>query len=213
VAGVYDKIFPYWSEFDGKNPVRPAQKDAVVVETDFGRLGLAICFDAKFPEVFQRLREKGADLVVWSSAYSGYTELQAFSLLHHYYIVTSTWTGDCVVYDITGRNLLDKNDQTGMTVVRFELDLDRQIYHYNFNYAKREKLLAEHKEEVRVENDMPREEWFVLKAVKPGISARDLANQYDIETLREYKDRSRRDINKCRGFDFYQKYGGYEKKH
>jgi hypothetical protein len=40
--------------------------------------------------LFQRLRDNGAELVLWASAYSGFTELQAFALLHHYPIVTST---------------------------------------------------------------------------------------------------------------------------
>ena len=35
-----------------------------VAETDFGRLGLAICWDMQFPETCQRLTEMGADLIV-----------------------------------------------------------------------------------------------------------------------------------------------------
>ena len=35
-----------------------------VVETDFGRVGLAICWDMQFPETCQRLTEMGADLIV-----------------------------------------------------------------------------------------------------------------------------------------------------
>jgi predicted amidohydrolase len=77
VVATYDKIFPYWNEFDMKPPARPGVEDATVFDADFGRIGLAICYDAKFPEVFQRLRERGAELVVWTSAYSGYTELQS----------------------------------------------------------------------------------------------------------------------------------------
>ncbi len=81
VACVYDKIFPYWSEVKREYPVTPAQKDLVVYDTDFGRIGFLICYDAKFPEVWRRLRDEGAELAVWPSAYSGDTELKAYSLL------------------------------------------------------------------------------------------------------------------------------------
>jgi predicted amidohydrolase len=209
VAAVYDKIFPYWNEFDMAPPALPGQGDALVHDADFGRVGLATCFDAKFPEVFQRLRDKGAELVVWSSAYSGFTELQAFSLLHHYYVVTSTWTGDSVVYDITGALLRDAHGKGDITVSRFTLDLDRTIYHYNFNLEKRARLLAEHAADVALEVDMPREEWFVLKAKRPGVSARRLGREYGLEELRAYKDRSRTGIDARRGFPFGDRYGGY----
>lgn len=209
IAGFYDKVFPYWSELQGSYPTRPSQHDAAVFDTDFGKVGLAICFDAKFPEVFQRLQDNGADLVVWPSAYSGYTELQAYATLHHYYIVTSTWTGDCLAYDLTGHNILDQNDHTNITVAHINLDMDREIFHYNFNQDKLKKLLAEHGDDVFVDCNMPREEWFVLTAKRPGVSVHELARQYGLEPLLDYFRRSRQHLDELRGFDFYQKYGGY----
>ena len=208
ISGIYDKIFPYWSELEGEYPVQPGQNDAAVFETDFGKIGLAICYDAKFPEVFKRLCNRQADLVVWSSAYSGFTELQAYATLNHYYIVTSTWTGDCLVYDINGQNLLDMNEKKDITIARYELDMDRQIYHYNFNQDKLKKLLSEHGDEVSVDIDMPREEWFVLKSKNVQFSSRQLARQYGLEPLRMYIERSREHIDTLRGFDFNQKYNG-----
>jgi predicted amidohydrolase len=210
VVSVYDKAFPYWTEFDLQPPAVPGQHDVSVYEADFGKIGFAICYDAKFPEVFQRLRDKGAELVVWASAYSGFTELQAFALLHHYPIVTSTQTGDSVVYDMTGALLLDDRGTGGdVTVSRFTLDMDRMIYHYNFNLDKRDRLLREHGADVRLAVDMPREEWFVLEAKRPGVSARRLGREYGLEELRAYKDRSRAGIDAIRGFSFSQRYGGY----
>ncbi|MGD0744390.1 MAG: carbon-nitrogen hydrolase family protein [Verrucomicrobiota bacterium] len=211
IAGFYDKAFPYWSELNGAYPTRPSQNDASVFDTDFGKVGLAICFDAKFPEVFQRLQDNGAELVVWSSAYSGFTELQAYATLHHYYIVTSTWTGDCLAYDITGHNILDQNDHKDITVAHIDLDMDRQIFHYNFNQDRQKKLLKEHGDDVFVDCDMPREEWFVLKAKRPGVSVHKLGKQYDLEPLLDYFHRSRQHLNELRGFDFAQKYVGYPK--
>ncbi|HUL77027.1 MAG TPA: carbon-nitrogen hydrolase family protein [Vicinamibacteria bacterium] len=209
VVSVYDKVFPYWNEFDLQPPAFPGQRDVPVYQADFGKIGLATCYDAKFPEVFQRLRDQGAELVVWASAYSGFTELQAFALLHHYRIVTSTQTGDSVAYDMTGALLVDERDRGDVTVSRFTLDMDRMIYHYNFNLEKRDRLLREHAADVRLDVDMPREEWFVLAANRPGVSARQLAREYGLEELRAYKDRSRIGIDQRRGFSFSQRFGGY----
>jgi predicted amidohydrolase len=197
ILGVYDKVYPYWSEFDLKPAVEPGH-EARVFQTDFGKLGLATCFDVNFPEVWQRLADQGAELVVWPSAYSAGTSLQAHALNHHFYIVTSTQTRDCLVYDITGEELLYEKSQD-LNVSRITLDLDRGIYHQNFNIEKRDKLLKEHSQEVKQAKWMEREQWFVLQATQPGVSARALAKQYGLEELRDYLSRSRRQIDQRRG--------------
>lgn len=204
VIGRYDKLYPYWSEFDLKPPVEPGITGAPVFETDFGKIGMAICFDANFPEVWQALKDNGAEVVFWSSAYSAGSQLQAYALLHHYYIVTSTYTKDCQVYDITGERILDEKSDN-ITIARITLDLDRGIYHENFNMEKLDKLLKAHGEEVEKELYMPREAWFVLRAIKPGVSARSLAKKFEMEELTDYQNRSRKEIDKKRGFNFTKK--------
>jgi len=201
VVFVYDKVYPYWSEYDLTPPVTPGKGGEMVYDTDFGRIGIAICYDANFPEVWQVLRNKGAEIVFWPSAYSAGTQLQAYALLHHYYIVTSTQTRDCQVYDITGERILDENSGD-ITITRIILDLDRGIYHENFNMEKLDKLLKAHGDEVEKEISMPREQWFVLRVTKPGVSARSMAKEYGMEELINYQDRSRGEIDKKRGFSF-----------
>jgi hypothetical protein len=85
------------------------------------------------------------------------------------------------------------------------LDLDRGIYHQNFNLEKRDKLLKEHSQDVVQDKWMGLEQWFVLKAKRPGISARALARQYGLEELRHYIERSREAIDKRRGWEFSAK--------
>jgi hypothetical protein len=200
VACHYDKLFPYWSEYDVHPPASPGDSTEVY-EADFGRIGIATCFDVNFPEVWMRLSEQGAEVVVWPSAYSAGCSLQAHAINHHYYIVTSTATPDCIAYDITGERLLYESAKD-VNVSRVSLDLDRGIYHENFNLDKRDKLLSERGEDVEMEKWMHMEQWFVLKAKRPGVSARALAKQYGLEELRPYIERSRVAIDKLRGWEF-----------
>jgi predicted amidohydrolase len=201
VVFVYDKVYPYWNEFELTPPVTPGKNRTMVFDADFGRVGLSVCYDANFPEVWQALRNQDAEVVFWSSAYSAGSQLQAYALLHHFYIVTSTYTKDCQVFDITGEKILDENSGN-ITVARITLDLDRGIYHENYNMEKLVDLLKAHGEEVEEENHLPREQWFVLRAKKPGVSARSLAAEFGLEELRDYQDRSRMEIDKRRGFSF-----------
>lgn len=201
VSCAYDKLFPYWPEFDEVRPPVTPGTEVKVHQTDFGRVGLATCFDVNFPEVWSRLADKGAELILWPSAYSAGTSLQAHALSYHYYIVSSTLLSDCIVYDVTGERLLNEKSK-GINVSRITLDLDRGIYHTNFNIEKRDKLLREHAQDVVQEQFLQREAWFVLKAARPGVSARELARQYGLEELRDYIARSRTAIDKLRGEQF-----------
>jgi nitrilase len=45
----------------------------VVIETPCGRLGLAVCYDLRFPELFRRLLDQGAELFVVPSAFTART--------------------------------------------------------------------------------------------------------------------------------------------
>jgi len=47
--------------------------DAVVVDTPFGRLGLAVCYDLRFPELFRALLDRDAEIVALPSAFTAMT--------------------------------------------------------------------------------------------------------------------------------------------
>ena len=206
VVCVYDKLYPYWSEFEVKPKVEVGQ-EVHVHQADFGRVGMAICFDVNFPAVWQDLADQGAELVIWPSAYSAGSSLQAHAINHHFYIVTATQTKDCIVYDITGEEILyERSDDVNIS--RITLDLDRGIYHENFNLEKRDRLLAERGEDVEQEKWLEREQWFVLRAKRPDVSARGFARRYGLEELREYIGRSRREIDRLRGWRFEGKTRG-----
>lgn len=208
VVCLYDKIFPYWNEFDVRpfdvHPSVSPGEEARVYKADFGNVGFATCYDVNFPEVWRRLSDLGAEVVLWPSAYSAGISLQAHAINYHYYIFSCTLTPDCTVYDITGERLLHGRG-SAINISRITLDLDRGIYHENFNLEKRDKLLKEHPQEVMQEAWMRSEQWFVLKAKRPGISARELAHEYGLEELRHYINRSRNWIDKRRGWKFEEK--------
>jgi predicted amidohydrolase len=65
-------------------------QDAQVYSADFGLLGFATCFDVNLPEVWKRLADQGAEVVIWPSAYSAGTSLQTHAINHHFYIVSVT---------------------------------------------------------------------------------------------------------------------------
>ena len=198
IAGIYDKAYPFWGEGFPDPPCLPG-KDAPVFGTDFGRVGICNCFDVNFPDVYKRLSDLGAELVLYPSGYSAGMSLQAHAVNHNYCIVSSTLVPDCVMYDINGQ---EAHYQRGaeVNISRLAVDLDRSIFHFDLNLAKRDKLLAEHAGAIEQDTCLQREGWFTLRAVKPGVSAKKLAAEYGLEELPQYKKRKGGELDKLRGF-------------
>jgi predicted amidohydrolase len=68
LIGKYRKMYlPTHSIFEEKRYFRPGYQPAVY-QTDLGKIGLSICYDVFFPEVFRLQRLEGAQLMVCISA-------------------------------------------------------------------------------------------------------------------------------------------------
>jgi beta-ureidopropionase len=189
VAGFYRKVFVFWGE-----GLVPSREGVKAFTTDFGRIAILTCFDLNFPELWQQADQLNVDIVFWPSAYEGGSPLNAFAMLYHYFVVP---VGGGNIIDITGKNLTDlEKPKPGQFIAT--LDLDRTFIHSNFTGDKVAKLLREHAGEVRQERFFDQESWYLLRSTKPGLRVRDLCTQYQIETLRQYQQRSREQIDVAR---------------
>ncbi len=94
-----------------------------------------------------------------ASAYSAGKTLQARAIDFSYYIMSSTWVPDCLIFDIDGEQLVyEKGNSGDFNITRFTFDLDRCIFHQDLNLPGRlAKLLKERGE------DVEREKWLPLE--------------------------------------------------
>lgn len=75
----YDKmhLFDVMLEQSGERyaesqTIAPGER-VVVVDTPFGRLGLAVCYDLRFPELFRRMSDLQAEIIALPSAFTALT--------------------------------------------------------------------------------------------------------------------------------------------
>lgn len=191
VAGYYRKVFVFWNE----EGVTLSKQGVKVFDTDFGRVALFICFDANFDEVWRDAADQGAEMVLWPSAYGGGLPLNGYAMIHNYYVVAAGW-GNMI--DIMGKNVEPEEKPLPDQFIA-TLDLDITIVHKDYTTESIKKLLQEQKGKVELVPDVGEMEgWYVLRAVAPGVRVRELCKQYGIETLREYRRRSRDQLNELR---------------
>lgn len=95
VLGRYRKVHLFMEEKDGFAP----GKDVVAVETEYGVLGLAICYDIRFPDLFNELMRKGAEAVLVCAQFPAAridhwrTLLRARAIENQYYVLATNRVG------------------------------------------------------------------------------------------------------------------------
>ncbi len=55
--------------------------EVVVVETELGRIGLAICYDLRFPELFRAMATRGVEVIVLPAAFTRHTGRRHWQIL------------------------------------------------------------------------------------------------------------------------------------
>jgi predicted amidohydrolase len=102
VAGKYRKVYLPREEIEGG--LTPGDA-CPVFETDFGKIGIMVCWDAEYTEPARALATQGAELILVPAAGGYMTLLKARALENHLYIVSSGFDVASSIIDPTGEVL------------------------------------------------------------------------------------------------------------
>lgn len=120
-----------------------AGTEALCVNTPVGRLGLTVCYDLRFPELFRRLVDDGAELITVPAAFTQVTGeahwqvlLRARAIENQVYVIgaaqggvhspTRTTFGHSQIIDPWGRVQVEREDD-GPGVILAERDAEAQF--------------------------------------------------------------------------------------
>jgi predicted amidohydrolase len=127
-VGSYSKMELYEPEED--EGVTPGT-DLPVFDTDFGKLGIMICYDSWFPEVARLLAYKGAELVLLPNA--GYfTDLMpARAADNGVYLAASSLNDPAGIWDASGARAGDKSPdstrQSPTAISDYQMDTEHRM--------------------------------------------------------------------------------------
>lgn len=104
-------------------------ENLVVCDLDIGRVGMMTCFDIGWRDDWRVLKEMGAELIYWPSAYDGGFLLNAYAAVHSYYVVSSAWNKRSRIIDPLGNTLAESSGWDGMAVAT--VHLGTEIFHFD----------------------------------------------------------------------------------
>lgn len=147
-VGRYDKIHLFDVDVEDdygsyrESAIFEPGEDAVVVDTPAGKVGLTICYDLRFPELFRKLADLGAEWIVVPAAFTFTTGvahwetlLRARAIENQVFVVAANQGGrhneqretygHSMIIDPWG-DLLACKDKSGEGVITAEFDFERQ---------------------------------------------------------------------------------------
>ena len=97
--------------------------DTPVFDTDFGRVGLMICWDSSYPEVAHALAERGAEVILMPIAGGVESLVQARAVENQVHVVASGYDFRSGIFDRRGERIADAKGDPDVLVA--EVDLSR----------------------------------------------------------------------------------------
>jgi beta-ureidopropionase len=181
IVGRYDKIHP--TEDELQRGTSPGTMDPPVFETDFGRIGIQICFDVNWRDGWTRLKQKGARIIFWPSAYAAAHQMPTLAFLNQCYVVTSTMKSSPRIYDITG-DLLDAG-RKALPWAAAALPLDKRLFETDFNAPKMRQVEKKYGSKVQV-TWLRDDDWITLNSLDPGLTVEAIMKEFDLTPLDGY---------------------------
>lgn len=185
LLGKYDKIHPTEPEMD--DGVVPGDEGQKPIETEFGKIGFQICFDANWPLYWKKQVDDGAKLIIFSSAYPAGRMLNSIALLFRVFIVASTWELKSGIIDNMGRWLV-KTDRFSFWVWE-EIELDRGVFHWDFQEGKMREIRRKYGDKIRIET-FPDEALFTLEGVSEDLRLEEIIGEFGLVSYEEYLRRA-----------------------
>ena len=166
-------------------------RDLAVCDMDIGRVGAMICFDLGWREDWRTLKQMGAELIVWSSAYHGGFLPNAYAAVHQYWVVTSCWNrAESRIINPFGEEVAKSSRWESFAMA--DIDLGAELFHFDHHkdIPRRLRLELGNKVDITIKDG---DNIFMLSSRDPQWPLSRIREHYGLITYQEYQDGSTRD--------------------
>lgn len=144
IIAKYRKIHLFDVDIEGEAPIRESEfrrpgEDVVVADTSLCAMGLSVCYDLRFPELYRRLTTAGAKVVFVPSVFTvptgrahWETLLRARAIENQVYIIAPDQTGrhpasmdaygHTMIVDPWGKVVAEAGTEPGLALAEIDLD-------------------------------------------------------------------------------------------
>jgi len=193
IVGQFNKMHPTENEL--AEGTIPGGTEPAVFETDFGTIGIQICFDINWWDNWKRLKQKGARIVFFPSAYPAARQLSALALMTQTYVVSSAIRGTSQIYDITGQSLAASGHHQPWAAAA--LPIGKRLFEIDFHADKARAIQKKYGSKVELVF-LHDDDWFTLASLDPDVATEDIIAEFGLTPLDDYRVRAGKAVEKAR---------------
>ena len=158
-----------------------------VIQTEFGPIGIQICYDINWDDGWRMLKDQGARIIFWCSAFDGGKQLNMKALRYKWIVASSTNKDNSKLCDISGETIAttgiwDPNFYCGSVnlekVFLPTYDYLSQVKEIETKYGRKVRITVFHEEE-----------WTIIESISPDVFISDIIKEFNLkphdEGLRE----------------------------
>ncbi|HNR40691.1 MAG TPA: carbon-nitrogen hydrolase family protein [Bacteroidales bacterium] len=186
IAGIYDKNYPTISEI--QTGIR-ASDDIAVIDCDFGKVGVAICFDLNFDELLAKYSSTETDIIIYPSMSHGGVLQNLWALSCNSYFIGSIYRD----FPSEVRNPLGKVIATTSKAADYaiaNINLDYKTVSLANNLEKLVALKSKYGNTVQI-SETSRNGRVIVTSSNKSVSSEQMIREFNIEPFNEYLDRAR----------------------
>jgi len=176
--GSYEKIHPADYEIKAGYSCGPLYQP--VIKTEYGPIGIQICFDIEWDDGWTMLRKQGAKIIFWPSAFSGGK-----------CVSTKAWEHKCIVAAATGKNTARLCDISGEVIAQTgiwnsnlfcaPMNMEKVFLHTWPAVLRFGEIRNKYGRKIRITN-FHEEEWSVIESLSPDVEVMNILKEYELKT-------------------------------
>ena len=179
--GEYHKMHPTVGEME--KGVAPGSLDPPVFKTDFGVVGAQICFDIEWNDGWERLRQAGAEIVFWPSAFAGGMAVNTRAWQNKYCVVSSTNKDTSKICDITGEEVACTSRWNRSVCAPVNLE---KAFLHTWPYVNRFKdIQSRYGRKIRIRT-FAEEEWSIIESRSADVRIADVLKEFELKTYAQH---------------------------
>ena len=181
IAAKYRKIHTVYEECEDRRVVPGSE--VCVVDTEFGRIGFATCFDIGWRDLWNELEKKGAQAVIWTSAYDGGNLLESYAAVHMYWVISAVRTYHARIIDPLGRTVAESARWDNCAIA--DIDLQTEVFHIDRQYQKINDIRCVLGDRVEIQT-MSEENVFTISSKDPNWPMSRIKEEFGLMSYRDY---------------------------